>query len=348
VLTSQLLLAAALATQTPSTAPALDGAQSAQKKGDAEGCLRGVTTTLQSGSLHEDDLAAAWVLRGRCYQLQGDADRAERAYAVALRVRRDLPVPKDDKGAFALARQTLPDAAVALALEARTARHGDDDAVELVLLADDLQLVKTVQLAKLSAPADELARAPLDLVSARHTVSGIDVHGLEARVLDKYGNVLLRMPVVDATAPLPSTPHVATVTTSTVVGPTWVTGLGGTLLLLGAGGMTGTGMALTNVNATTPNASLTPPLLAGLSVSGAVAILGGILVVMDQAPPATPKATTTTPAAPAAPAAPATPATPAATPATDAAPTTTPAPATAAPTAAAASAPAAPTAAVGR
>src|SRR5687767_10999873 len=114
----------------------LDDADAALAAGNAEACGKLAQEALAQGELDEAGVVRAWLLRGRCFTLAGDADRAERSYGVALRVNAQSVVDDD---AFRRARAALPTAPAPLAFRAAGV---DAETVEVELLGDDLLLVK--------------------------------------------------------------------------------------------------------------------------------------------------------------------------------------------------------------
>ena len=89
----------------------LDDAAAALASGD-QACGQLAQDALTAGNLDVDDVARAWTVRGKCFMLAGDKDRAERSYSVALRV---TPSMSDDTLA--------EDAAFLLAKSARDRRQ---------------------------------------------------------------------------------------------------------------------------------------------------------------------------------------------------------------------------------
>lgn len=257
-------------------ASSLDDAAAALLAGDADSCGLIVQETLASGALDVPDVARAWTLRGKCFTRAGDADRAERSYAVALRVDPLLdPAALIDDTAFAAARRALPSPA---GLSARAAAI-DDDTIELELLSDDLLLVKGALLVR---DGLEVARVPLAADQARHKIGGIGREGLSAVLLDKYGNAMLRLPVDDAVQRVftPAPAPTGTPGLRPSGGPTVLTTIGATAIGAGIVGVVTSGIGL---------AALGPAALdegtvwvVGVGASTGLFLVGAGLVLVDQ------------------------------------------------------------------
>lgn len=266
------------------TAP-LDDAAAALAAGDAGACGENVRLALESGALDVAQVARAWTLRGQCFTLAGDGDRAERSYAVALRVDPGLDASRDPSlaadAAFATAKRSLPGIP---GLSARVAAV-DDDTIELELLGDDLLLVKGALLLRSGAEGaapEEVARVPLEAGQARHKVSGVGRQGLTAVLVDKSGNALMRLPVdpavqrVFAPAPAPTrtqgeTPGVA---------PTVLTTVGATAIGAGIVGIVASGIGLAALGPTALDEGTV--WLVGVGASTGLFLVGAGLVVVDQ------------------------------------------------------------------
>lgn len=257
------------AAPAPATSP-LDAAEAALAAGDFETCGKQAHAALQRGGLDVDGTVHAWVLRARCFSLGGDVDRAERSYAVALRLQRELP-PVDDK-AFAAAQASLPPPSESLAVQA--VQRGAD-VVELRLEADDLQLVRAGVLVR---GDDEVARVPLQADQPQHKVGGLALDGVGAVVEDKYGNALLRLPIVKAE----DLPKVIEVSGERPAEPGAMTTWGVTALGAGIVGIAVAGIGLASLGpAPGDEANLW---LAGVGGSTALFLIGAGLVVVDQMP----------------------------------------------------------------
>lgn len=255
----------------------LDDAEAALQAGDAEGCGQAAQQALGSGVLEEAELTRAWILRGRCYALAGDRDRAERSYAVAVRASPEAlawiagGAPADADEAFAAALAARP------ADPLRASARVDGDHVELHLHADDLLLVRA---ASLWQGAEEVARLPLEAGSAaRHNVGGIPLQGLSQRLHDKHGNTLWRGAV--------EVPSLAEAQKDLVVEgsaparePTVLTTVGAVGLGLGLVGAVVCGIGASAGGSTELQAS--GPWLVGVGAATGVFLVGAALVVVDQ------------------------------------------------------------------
>lgn len=288
-----------------SSTPPLQEAEAALRAGIHKRCVEFAQEALATGLLDEDGVARAWWTRGRCHSIDGDKDRAERSYAVAVRVKPTILMPVDD-AVFEKVKPegTAPETALSLTA---TAVVVDPSlvAVELAVV-DDLALGKTFLL--LDSDEREVARAPLERkddatgdawTRIKHRFSGIPVEGLTARLLDKHGNVLRRAAVVvdDAArkalvaagaTPVTTSPTTSTTTTQPVTALSYV---GGATALAGFVGAAATGIALAistqgDEDDVTDNNAIDSemPLLIGFFGGVAVAVIGGVLVVVDQVP----------------------------------------------------------------
>jgi hypothetical protein len=292
-----LALVAILAALAPSSAPPDDGgagdalapAFESHAAGDGAECGRRAQAALQAGGLDVETTARAWLLRGRCFVLTGDLDRAERSFAVALRLRRDLAVDppagaQTDGGAepaFAAARAALPPPGESLDGGAAALAA---DAVEVRLRKDDLLLVKAARLVR---GGEEVARFPLDAARSRHRVSGVEAAGLEAVFLDKHENELLRVAVeglIDGHAP-----RVFTVEGSGGQGggqraggaaPGVLTTLGATALGAGIVGIVASGIALAALGPEAGDEATA--WVVGVGASTGLFLVGAGLIVVDQ------------------------------------------------------------------
>lgn len=232
----------------------------------APDCDRMALAALQTGALDEGGVAEAWILRGRCALLGNDLERAERAFAVAVRV--DPAVPGVDHDTFRRARAAALPASLSFA-----ARRGGD-VVSLELLSDDRQLAHS---ACIVDGAQERARVPLEVGRASQTVTVAATAMLEARLLDRHGNVLLRQPVTAApAAPAEAPPS----TPPRSGGPGVVTWVGAGLLGAGMIGMTAASVAVASTGATVLDEA--PILVAAVGAGAAVFLVGAGLVVLDQ------------------------------------------------------------------
>ena len=253
----------------------LHDAAAALVAGDAEGCTRQVQTALASGALDVPEVARAWSLRGQCFTLAGDADRAERSYAVALRIDASLASAALVDEAFAAAWRALPSPA---GLRARAAAL-DEDTVEIELLADDLLLAKSAVLVRADLPVpEEVARVPLEVGQAHHKVSGAGRAGLIAVLLDQHGNALLRLPVeAGARAFVVPAPAPLAAGKST---PTLLTTLGAAALGVGFAGVVVSGVGLSALGAGALSEGT--GWLVGVGAGAGLFVVGAGLIVVDQ------------------------------------------------------------------
>lgn len=250
-------------------AASLADADAALTAGDADACGKAVQDTLASGTLDVADVARAWILRGKCFTLANDLDRAERSYAVALRV--DPNVVVDNDVAFTQAQKALP----SVPGLAAHASFIDDDTLEVELDGDDMLLVKG---AAVRRNDDEVARVPLEAGQARHKVSGIPRDGLTAVVLDKHGNALVRF-AIDPQVKRVFTPAApATIDNS----PTLLTTLGATAIGAGIVGVVTSGIALAALGANATSTGDGQLWVAGVGASTGLFVLGAGMVVVDQ------------------------------------------------------------------
>lgn len=256
----------------------LDDASAALAAGDHEACGKLAQDALATGTLDVDDVARAWTLRGKCFTLAGDTDRAERSYAVALRV---TPSMNDDAlasdAAFTLAKRSLPP----LPGLAAQALFIDEDTLEVELLGDDMLLVKGAAVVREGdgdAALEEVARVPVEAGRAKHKVSGVgDRAGLSAVLLDKHGNALMRFPIDPAVRKV-VTP--APVQADAGAAPTLLTTLGATAIGAGIVGVVTSGIALASLGDTALDDG--GVWMVGVGASTGLFLVGAGLVVVDQ------------------------------------------------------------------
>ncbi|HEY1099499.1 MAG TPA: hypothetical protein VGF99_11250, partial [Myxococcota bacterium] len=158
-------------TASASTAPTSKGmsgvlaAEAALRAGLLPKCLELAKEALKAGDLDEAGVAHAWLVRGRCHAQDGDADRAQRSYAVATRVSPTVKPP----GADTLWARVQPEGAaketelVLLASAVVVAEH--ELGIEITT-QDDLLLGATVVLLNNGV---EIARAPVEQTAANST-----------------------------------------------------------------------------------------------------------------------------------------------------------------------------------
>jgi len=173
--------------------PPLASVEADFKAGVRARCVSLAKDALRSGRLEPLEYATAWLVRGRCHVLQEDIDKAERSYAVAVRVQKDIALPTEDA---VLAR--VKAAAVPLTLRARAIPDASGRGVVVeATLVDDLAIGDhlEVRVASNATPlAIGAASGPTTLAgrSERFTVVA---EGAEVVLVDKYGNRVARAPV---------------------------------------------------------------------------------------------------------------------------------------------------------
>ncbi|MDP2340908.1 MAG: hypothetical protein Q8O67_08125 [Deltaproteobacteria bacterium] len=281
---------------TTTTAPPLQAAEEALRAGIHKRCIELATQALQTGQLDVDGVARAWWTRARCHSIDGDSDRAQRSYAVAVRVKPGILMPVDD-AAFTRVKAEGTAPATALVLEARAIVVDDIVAVELSA-HDDLGLGRAFSL--VDKDDNEIARSPLEPPAAgtaeaaadappthRHRFSGIPVEGLRARLLDKHGNRLREADVVVddaarnaliAAGGTPQTPA------ATAVPVTWLSYVGAGTAVVGlvAAASSGITLAITTQADETHVIDTELPWLVGFAGGVVVVVVGGALIVADQ------------------------------------------------------------------
>jgi hypothetical protein len=255
-------------------AGSLDDAATARDAGDHEACGKAVQDALATGALDVADVARAWTLRGQCFSLAGDADRAERSYAVALRL--DAAANVEGDAAFALAKRTLP---AVPGLAAQVSFVDEAGTLEVELLGDDLLLVKGASIVR---GADEVARVPLEVGHAKHKVSGVERGpGLVALLLDKHGNALVRLPIDPAVKKVfTPAPDKAPAAGAPGAAPTLLTTLGATAIGAGIVGVVTSGIALAALGDTALDEG--GVWVVGVGASTGLFLVGAGLVVVDQ------------------------------------------------------------------
>ena len=220
-------------------------------------------------------VARAWLLRGRCYAWAGDHERAERSYAVAVRVSPELPAW--------ISGGAAEDPSLAAALAARPADplRGSAtilaDHVKIELAADELSLVRA---ASLWRGDEELARVPLELGAASsHEIAGIPLDGLVLRLHDKHGNTVWRAPVAGASL-AQGKKELVVEGGAPAREPTLLTTFGAAALGVGLVGAVACGIgASTGGVDEVESGSLW---LVGVGASTGVFLIGAALVVVDQ------------------------------------------------------------------
>lgn len=231
-----------------------------------------------AGGLAEDELLSAYALMGRAYGMLGRGQQAQRAFSVCLRMdaafRLGAVGDPEVRGPFEAALASLPGEDEALlarvSVETREGRRG----LAATLVADDLDLVAGARVLLAGAPLGTLGLSrgeptvfyPLDPAAVRGPI--------EVQLVDAYGNALRRIPVE-----------------GTVEGESadrshelrWLALSGGTLLGLGAVGVTVAGVwfaAVDGGNLDAPSGAREVG-LASVGMATGVIALGGVLVVLD-------------------------------------------------------------------
>jgi len=277
---------------SPATTAAypLAEAEAALRAGIHKKCVELAQQGLASGRLAAADVARAWLVRGRCHALEGDVQRAERAYAVAVRVQPDLVFPTDDP-VWERVRPEGRAPASALTLAAATVVvEGDGGAFVAVAVQaqDDLGLGRAFVL--VNGDEREVARAPVerpadgagDVASPpTHRFSGIPVEGLRARLLDRHGNVLRDVAVVvDDAARAALVAAGATPASSTPAPTSWLTLVGaGTAAAGFVGAMAGGVLFAQEAPGDEDGAAL--PALVGFVGGVGLFVVGGALIAVD-------------------------------------------------------------------
>ncbi len=245
----------------------LNAAQTALLASQPE-CRALALAALQLGVLSPRQTAQAWLLSGGCDVVMNDADRAQRSFAVALRIDPTSEAPTQrSTEAFARAQHALP----AHGLVLRAERSGD--ALKLTLVDDDLQLAQS---ASVLLDDQVIGHVPLEVGHASHKISGLDVAQSDALAVtlnDRYGNALVRIAVVDA-------PPAAAVPTSPRTTPSIITYVGAGVLTAGILAMVASGVGIGVAGS--DFLSTQPLLVVGVLVGAAAFVGGGALVVVDQ------------------------------------------------------------------
>jgi hypothetical protein len=232
-------------------------------------CDKRALEALQGGALDEQGAAEAWSLRGQCALLSGDAERATRAFAAALRIWVDAPAIDDES--FRRARaERLPRS---LSFEVTF----DGGVLAFALLGDDLQLSKS---AAIAGPDGERARVPLEVGHGVHRVSGVDPAGAQALLFDRWGNVIARGAIVLVAAPLGASGSSISPSPS---GPGVITYVGAGLVGVGILGLTASGVGTAIAGKDVLDEA--PLWVAGLVAGGALFVAGAGLIVVDQGLP---------------------------------------------------------------
>ncbi len=303
----------------PSPSPAvaaqypLAEAEAALRAGIHKKCVELAQQALAAGRLDAPAVARAWLVRGRCHVLDGDPDRAERSYAVAVRVQPDIALPTDDvvfarvqpEGRAQGSALTLTAATVVVGGEAGSDAAGGDAAergqAPIVAVAvaaqDDLGLARAFVL--VDADEREVVRAPIErapdavgdaFVRPHHRFSGFSVEGLRARLLDRHGNRLRDVPVVvDDAARRALVAAGATPVTKPVTAPpgtSWLTWAGAATASAGfvTAAMGGTAFTSAMQADDTRVVDDEAPALVAFVAGAGLFVVGGALVVVDQWP----------------------------------------------------------------
>lgn len=277
-------------------------AEAALRAGIHQKCVELAQRALAAGRLDAVAVARAWLVRGRCHVLDGDLHRAERSYAVAVRVQPDVALLTAD-AVFSRVQPEGRAQASALTLTAATVvviDEGEQAPIVAVAVAaqDDLGLARAFVL--VDADEREVVRAPIEraadavgdaFVRPRHRFSGFSVERLRARLLDRYGNRLRDVPVVVsdearraliAAGATPATRSTATPATDT----SWLTWAGAATASAGFVTASLGGVAFTSAMQADDTRVVDDeaPVLAAFVAGAGLFVVGGALIVVDQWP----------------------------------------------------------------
>jgi hypothetical protein len=181
-------------------------AQEAYDQRDAGHCHRAIAETLAEGTHGPEDVAALWLLRGRCWMLVKDRQRAERAYRVGLRMHaaRGRNVAEPDRADDVVMKDVRAEvAAMATNGKAPALVSRAVNGVIEVRVVDDLGAATAAVV--INAAGQRVAGATIDPgaeqailggVVLAHTFAGVELEqGLQAALIDKHGNRLLVLPI---------------------------------------------------------------------------------------------------------------------------------------------------------
>ena len=303
-----------------SSSPPLMEAEAALRAGIHGKCIELSKEALKTGQLDERGTAHAWLVRGRCHALEHDVDRAERSYAVAVRIEPDIILPTEDP-IWTRVRPEGTAPATALRLVASAVVMGpadgsaDGDMADMagvvvgieVALNDDLALGAVVRLedaageeivsapimttpetpASTTAPAARATTSPTNPgLLVVHRFSGFAVEGVTAVLLDRAGNRLRRVPVtVGEEARQALRRAGATVATATPVREVATLAyVGGAAVALGfvTAAVSGINYAIVSQADETRVLDDELPWLVGFGVGTASVVVGAALVVVER------------------------------------------------------------------
>jgi hypothetical protein len=266
--------------------------------------LDDVERRLEEGALSARDNAQAWLDKGLAHAALDQADQAQRAFAVALRIQRGLTPPAFDselaRDAFEAARDALPSDDEALDTRVVVVESGDAPGMSVQVEADDLGLVAGAELRVSGEVVSELQLSRSD-PKARSPLHPGNVVGLLAVVfVDGYGNELRRVEIEGTAAPVADAggagegkviEREGSAPTGVVDSPQasssgelrWLSLGGGTAMGVGAVGVAAAGMWLAALDAGDVDGpdGAREVALAGVIVGTAVVAIGGALVVTD-------------------------------------------------------------------
>lgn len=276
-----VVLLAALAPGGESARQLLEEKRPSEAIAELEGLVAG-------GDLDREALRTAYELMGRAHGMLGRGQQAQRAFSIALRIdptfRLSDAEDPEVKGPFEAALAALPPpgegllARVTVAERVTDPPSGPRRGMLATLVADDMDLVAG---ARVLLDGAALHTLPLSRGEPQvfYPLDPATVPGRVAVALtDAYGNELGRVPielVVDGAAPGSEELR-------------WLALGGGTLLGLGAVGVTAVGIwfaAVDGGNLEAPEGARTVG-LASVGVATGVIALGGALVVLDSVLPA--------------------------------------------------------------
>jgi len=269
-------------------------AEAALRAGIHQKCVELAQRALAAGRLDAVAVARAWLVRGRCHVLDGDLHRAERSYAVAVRVQPDVALLTAD-AVFSRVQPEGRAQASALTLTAATVvviDEGEQAPIVAVAVAaqDDLGLARAFVL--VDADEREVVRAPIEraadavgdaFVRPRHRFSGFSVERLRARLLDVPVVVSdeARRALIAAGA-TPATRSTATPATDT----SWLTWAGAATASAGFVTASLGGVAFTSAMQADDTRVVDDeaPVLAAFVAGAGLFVVGGALIVVDQWP----------------------------------------------------------------
>jgi hypothetical protein len=270
-----------------------------------EEALAAAEQRLEEGGLTREESVRAWLDKADAFASLRDPAKAERAFAVALRIDRGLAPPaledELERTAFERARDSLPPDDQALDVRVVVVERGGPPGMTVQVEADDMGLVGGAELRVAGEVVSELqisrsdpkARSPLHPgnVAGLLTVIFVDAYGNELRRVELEGRAqqttMDKVIERDGTSP--------DVTDADVTDPDglggfapsgelrWLTLGGATAIAVGAIGVAAAGMWLASVDAGDVDApeGAREVALVGVGIATGVIVLGGVFVVTD-------------------------------------------------------------------